>query len=66
MSSIPTDILTRLSSMPSFFLSSRGTEACVIIAGDSIKLSTPPKDSPQINILKLDKKDLVYSIVPFT
>ena len=48
ISSIPTDIRIKLSEIPSLFLSSTGTDAWVIIAGCSIKLSTPPKLSANV------------------
>src|SRR5439155_1365310 len=47
--SIPTDRRMKPSSMPSLRRVSGGTEACVMIAGCSIRLSTPPSDSATVN-----------------
>ena len=44
-SSMPTDRRTSPSSMPSLGRSSGGSDACVMIAGCSIRLSTPPSVS---------------------
>jgi DNA invertase Pin-like site-specific DNA recombinase len=57
MSSIPTDNLIKESSIPSFFRCSAGTEACVMIAGCSIKDSTPPSDSAKAKTFT-DSKNL--------
>jgi hypothetical protein len=43
LSSIPTEIRTKRSVTPSARRVSRGVEACVISAGNEIKLSTPPR-----------------------
>ena len=49
ISSIPTDSLTKLSNIPNSFLYSAGTEPCVMTAGSSARLSTPPKLSAKVN-----------------
>ena len=41
---------------------SLGTEAWVIVAGNSIKLSTPPNDSAKVNIL-VDLTNLVEASI---
>ena len=55
---MPTDSLTRPSVIPISSLTSGGIEACVIIAGCSIRLSTPPKLSAKENISVLSRNNL--------
>ena len=43
MSSMPAEIRTRPSVMPSAARCSAGTDACVIVAGCEISVSTPPR-----------------------
>src|SRR5688500_14954071 len=47
--SMPTDRRTSPSSMPRSARTSSGSEACVMIAGCSIRLSTPPRLSARVN-----------------
>jgi len=55
-SSMPHEILIKLSAMPNSFLYSGGTDMCVMRAGFSMRLSTPPKLSARVNILTAFRK----------
>jgi len=54
--SIPTDNLINPPVIPNYSLTSLGTDPWVITAGNSAKLSTPPKDSASVKIFKFFKK----------
>ena len=47
---MPIESLIRVSEIPNSSLIFLSMDACVIIAGCSIKLSTPPKLSARVNI----------------
>lgn len=64
MSSIPHESLIKLSSIPSFFLSSIGTEPWVIKEGTSERDSTPPKLSARIKHLRFWENFLAFSMSP--
>src|SRR5258706_4634260 len=55
-SSIPTDRRTKPSLMPRPARTSSGSEACVMIAGCSIRLSTPPRLSASVKSLQRSRK----------
>jgi predicted acylesterase/phospholipase RssA len=54
--SMPTDSRTSPSSMPRLARTSAGSEACVMIAGCSIRLSTPPRLSASVKSLQRSRK----------
>src|SRR5579859_35098 len=64
--SIPTDKRTSPSSIPSPARSSAGTDACVMIAGCSIRLSTPPRLSARVKSSQRSRKRRDAGSPPFT
>src|SRR5262249_35835053 len=63
-SSMPTERRTSVSPMPSCARTSAGTEPCVIRAGCSIRLSTPPRLSASANSRQRSRKRLASSTLP--
>ncbi|KAH9422776.1 hypothetical protein DERP_008039 [Dermatophagoides pteronyssinus] len=62
--SIPTEIRMNVSNIPKASRVSFGIDACVIKLGISIKLSTAPKLSANVNTFKCDKNSLAFSMSP--
>ncbi len=60
----PTDSRHRLSLMPSAARAASGTLECVMVAGCSIRLSTPPSDSASANTWQRSRKARERSMPP--
>ena len=65
-SSTPTDSRTSVSEIPSAARCAGGTDACVMIAGCSIRLSTPPRLSASAKIRHRSRKRRDSSRPPFS
>ncbi|KAH9497801.1 hypothetical protein DERF_013759 [Dermatophagoides farinae] len=61
---MPTEIRINVSHIPNASRVSFGIDACVIRLGISIKLSTAPKLSANVNTFKCDRNSLAFSISP--
>ena len=61
---MPTEMRTKPSVIPSFARCSGGTEACVMVAGCEIKVSTPPRLSANEQSFTRPRKRFAFSNDP--